>query len=225
MTFEEFFTKKRIDLTRLRQAMPDLYEEFHDHYVQMGEKSFDHTKKYWFNRLRKDFLLAVVETPKATVGKAAAAKPAESSSMSPAGFKPRFKAGSAIKKAEGTLPDTAAGDKPPAPATKPAGFKPRFKPGVTKAKKETTASPGEDGGEQEPSARPVPQAAPLGFKPRFKAGVTPAKKPETERKQAPRPDATAPAPDPSTEAAPKPQGFKPRFKAGKTANKKDDTDS
>ena len=100
-----------------------------------------------------------------------------------------------------------------------------MKPGVTDAKKETTASPGEDGDGQEPSARPVSQAAPLGFKPRFKAGVTPAKKPETERKQAPRPDATAPAPDPSTEAAPKPLGFKPRFKAGKTANKKDDTDS
>lgn len=53
MTFEEFFRKKKIDLHTLRQEQEDLYEEFRIHYAVMGEKSFDHTKKYWFNKLRR----------------------------------------------------------------------------------------------------------------------------------------------------------------------------
>ena len=57
MTFEEFFKKKRIDLAALEKAEPALFSEFKAHYEQMGEKSFDHTKKYWFNNLRRKFLL------------------------------------------------------------------------------------------------------------------------------------------------------------------------
>lgn len=53
MTFEEFFIKKKIDLDQLEIAEPALFEEFRFDFSQMGEKSFDHTKKFWFNRLRK----------------------------------------------------------------------------------------------------------------------------------------------------------------------------
>ncbi len=58
MTFEEFFKKKRIDLVALEPAEPALFSEFKIHYDQMGEKSFDHTKKYWFNKIRRQFPLA-----------------------------------------------------------------------------------------------------------------------------------------------------------------------
>ncbi len=55
MTFEEFFKKKRIDLVALDKSEPALFSEFKIHFEQMGEKSFDHTKKYWFNKLRHSF--------------------------------------------------------------------------------------------------------------------------------------------------------------------------
>ena len=58
MTFEEFFKKKRIDLPALEKAEPALLSEFKTHFEQMGEKSFDHTKKYWFNKLRLTYHLA-----------------------------------------------------------------------------------------------------------------------------------------------------------------------
>src|SRR5690606_25754528 len=99
MTFEEFFAKKKIDLTQLKRVQPALYEEFRGHYAQMGEKSFDHTKKYWFNRLRKEYLLMTEAAAKPTTKTASApisAPPANdgsetSSAKAPTGFKPRFK--------------------------------------------------------------------------------------------------------------------------------------
>lgn len=63
MTFEEFFHKKKIDLLALKQAEPALFEEFKNHYEQMGEKSFDHTKKYWFNKLRRGFPIPIEQNP------------------------------------------------------------------------------------------------------------------------------------------------------------------
>jgi len=226
MTFEEFFIKKRIDLALLQRAKPDLYEEFRQHYAQMGEKSFDHTKKYWFNQLRKTFLLPMAEIPipkpraapaaasnepVATVSEAA--KPTGLSSMSPPGFKPRFKA-SAIKAA----PDPKASpEKSPeeTPLTaKPVGFKPRFKAAVT--------APAKADGD---SDKPAAEAKPLGFKPRFKAGVTDTPQPATGTKPHDQPSTTdneTANQDPEDKhAAPeKPLGFKPRFKPGITgANK------
>ena len=62
MTFEEFFAKKKIDLEALKQADPGLYDECRSHYEQMGEKSFDHTKKYRFNKLRHAYPLAQQNT-------------------------------------------------------------------------------------------------------------------------------------------------------------------
>ena len=52
MSFEEFFAKKKIDLHKLKTADASLFAELESHYEQMGEKSFDHTKKYWFNKWR-----------------------------------------------------------------------------------------------------------------------------------------------------------------------------
>ncbi|HEY9560211.1 MAG TPA: hypothetical protein VIR29_05420 [Anseongella sp.] len=57
MTFEEFFQKKKIDLTTLGAERPALLDEFKKHFEAMGEKSFDHTKKYWFNKLRRAYPL------------------------------------------------------------------------------------------------------------------------------------------------------------------------
>src|ERR1700744_393003 len=57
MTFEEFFSKKKINLAVLQTAEPGLFAEFKTHYEQMGEKSFDHTKKYWFNKIRRQYNL------------------------------------------------------------------------------------------------------------------------------------------------------------------------
>ncbi len=182
MTFEEFFTKKRIDLTLLRRAMPALYEEFRAHYAQMSEKSFDHTKKYWFNRLRKDFLLEVVETPKAEVVKTVTAEGTEAPSTTttaakPAGFKPRFKPNVAkpAAGASGEPQQVPEESKPPVPDTKPAGFKPRFKAGMTPPvkKTETEGKPDPEAPATEP---PKEVARPLGFKPRFKTGKATDKK-------------------------------------------------
>src|SRR5690606_21072754 len=144
MTFEEFFMKKRIDLTQLQRARPSLYEEFRDHYAQMSEKSFDHTKKYWFNRLRKDFLLEVIDTPKSSAGSKvaanvaeqvptniAAAEPAGSASTSSPAFKPRFKPNVVKPMVDGpAAPKQGNGDEPAQPNAKPIGFKPRFRAGV-----------------------------------------------------------------------------------------------
>jgi hypothetical protein len=58
MNFEEFFKKKKIDLAALQQSDQSLFFEFKLHFEQMGEKSFDHVKKYWFNKLRHQYHLA-----------------------------------------------------------------------------------------------------------------------------------------------------------------------
>lgn len=237
MTFEEFFTKKKIDLAMLQRAKPDLYEEFRQHYAQMGEKSFDHTKKYWFNRLRKDYLLegeatipAGIPAPKPMASSAAttakdpaapvaeAAKPTGLSSMSPSGFKPRFKAAAAKSTPDSETPAEKPAEATPPPA-KPVGFKPRFKAGVTTPEKAQPAPPPDE---------PVPEAKPLGFKPRFKAGTTPAPKPIESSAEAPEPTSpedTVPTPE-NKAATPttKPTGFKPRFKPGVTGANKGKSD-
>ncbi|WP_313672666.1 hypothetical protein, partial [Sphingobacterium multivorum] len=97
MTFEEFFIKKKIDLKALKAADEPLFEEFKAHYSAMGEKSFDHSKKFWFNKLRKSFHLAEEETVIAKpvekqVTPDTASETSRIPTAKPAGFKPRFKA-------------------------------------------------------------------------------------------------------------------------------------
>src|SRR5476651_758162 len=138
MTFEEFFKKKKISLDLLQAGEPALFAEFKNHYEQMGEKSFDHTKKYWFNQLRLKYP-APVETKvekihienqlaEQTINQALSEV---SSLTATTGFKPRFQAATAAKPVEEHPTDT-----PVAPEEKPAesaevapavGFKPRFK--------------------------------------------------------------------------------------------------
>jgi hypothetical protein len=144
MTFEEFFKKKRIDLAALEQGEAALFSEFKTHFEQMGEKSFDHTKKYWFNKIRRQFPLA----PEVKTEKTHEANPlaeqtiteslAETVTSPPSpklGFVPKFKAGNMPKPAVSDEDKKDAATNPPpaenTPAEKPAEskqpYQPRFK--------------------------------------------------------------------------------------------------
>lgn len=141
MTFEAFFLKKKIDLVALKATKSDLYAEFRNHYAQMGEKSFDHTKKYWFNQLRLSCPLSEEEEirlkaelfPAKEIEKAVAEKPVETASTTTvtSGFKPRFKANTVVQK---TIVEAEKVEEinpnPLIETIKPtSGFKPRFKAG------------------------------------------------------------------------------------------------
>jgi hypothetical protein len=213
MTFEEFFKKKRIDLAAFQQGEPVLFAEFNLHFEQMGEKSFDHTKKYWFNKLRRQFHLAPEEKPeKAKIENQLAEQTvteelSELSAPTPkVGFTPRFKA-----------PTKPADDKPATPVEEnPAaaeidkpkvGFTPRFKAGVTKPTEPAAAETPVEKKEETPTAEDKPK---IGFAPRFKAGVT--KPAETAAAEIPKENKEE---TPAAEDKPK-IGFTPRFKAGVT---------
>lgn len=172
MTFEEFFQKKKIDLLVFGSERPALLAEFREHFEAMGEKSFDHTKKYWFNKLRKSYPLKELPAPKTATRPAAApstSAPAASGAGGTAsnppkpGFKPRFKAGK-----------TAVTPKPEQPGLQQPGPE---QPGLQQpgpqqpAQKESPDTNKEDPhsvkaeGEQPKSPKPA-------YKPRFKPGVT-----------------------------------------------------
>ncbi len=200
MTFEEFFKKKRIDLAALQHGEPALFAEFEKHYHQMGEKSFDHTKKYWFNKLRLQYHLpAEIKTEKPKIENQLAEQTinesfAEMTTPAPkVGFTPRFKAPvtaqPAVEASEEKKEET------PAATASKVGFTPRFKAGITKPIEVTP---------EETEEAPTEDKPKVGFTPRFKAGVTkPAEAPSEEKKTE-----EAPAED-------KPKiGFTPRFKAG-----------
>ncbi|WP_202912326.1 hypothetical protein, partial [Sphingobacterium olei] len=166
LTFEDFFVKKKIDLGALKQSNLPLYEEFKSHYNAMGEKSFDHSKKFWFNKLRKSYRLQEVESP----------KPINVLTRPAAQFNVKKGSNDPILVTE--LTDTAS--KTVASAAelvneqqeikKPTGFKPRFKADVTKPVP-TELSTNEET-ESKASEEAPETSKPTGFKPRFKAGVT-----------------------------------------------------
>ena len=100
MLFDEFFKKKKINLQTFEQGEPALFSEFKIHFEQMGEKSFDHTKKYWFNKLRLRFPAPIeVKAEKVVIENQLAEQTItesliESSTPAPnVGFKPKFRAG------------------------------------------------------------------------------------------------------------------------------------
>ncbi|WP_295668059.1 hypothetical protein [uncultured Mucilaginibacter sp.] len=215
MTFEEFFIKKRIDLPALEKAEPGLFSEFKTHFFQMGEKSFDHTKKYWFNKLRHQFHLAPEIKVEKPVVIQPIAQPAVSESLTettvapqPAkqGFVPRFKAANIAKP---PVVEEKPVEAAPAPTSAKPGFTPRFKatnmpkPVVTEHKTEEKTS--------ETEATPQPQPAKPGFTPRFKAANMP-KPAITEDKIEEKSTESASSPDttPSGSDTPKP-AYKPRF--------------
>ncbi len=206
MEFEEFFKKKKIDLPVLEKAEPVLFSEFKTHYGQMGEKSFDHTKKYWFNKLRRQFPLA----PEVKTEKPHIANPIAEQTVTE------------------SLIETVM---PPAPK---AGFTPRFKAGVTAKPVEITddkkaidlpAGNAEGVVKEQPSAAPAPK---VGFTPRFKAGVTSKPvEPPTDKKEEDLTNADNAIKDQSVETAttaPSPKvGFTPRFKVGTTPKQAENT--
>lgn len=188
MTFEEFFKKKKIDLAQLAKAEPALFAEFEAHYAAMGEKSFDHTKKYWFNQLRLKYHTpeeakvekVVIENPIAeqtvieSLGEGVSAVPAPK-----LGFKPKFKAPAPVAaNPTPVLPEVDKTIEASETASAPKlGFKPKFKapaPVVT----ESTPIPPETEKPVEPTeTAPAPK---LGFKPKFKAASPPKQKGEGE---------------------------------------------
>ncbi|WP_148233561.1 hypothetical protein [Pseudopedobacter saltans] len=214
--------KKKIDLALLRNAEPNLFDQFKSHYALMGEKSFDHTKKYWFNKLRHSYPLSAEEEIRLkelfkgekTVDKAEAiaieAK-TETAVAKPAGFKPKFKA--PIVKKEEHIPASSTSTEvsttevnDSSSENKPPEFKPRFKPGVTKT---ISSSAEEKQPEEKPTVDETAVAKPSGFIPRFKAGTTKISSTDTEKT-----NTDAPAVDTNTtEEISKPIGFRPRFKA------------
>ncbi len=55
MNFEVFLHKKKIDSERFKAEKPDEWQKLCNLYRLMGEKSFDHQKKFLFNPLRIAF--------------------------------------------------------------------------------------------------------------------------------------------------------------------------
>lgn len=210
-----------------------MYKEFRSHFTLMGEKSFDHSKKFWFNKLRKQYVLREdtvaasqpkglhTTTPNLNDDKADVSKDAPQAPK-PAGFKPRFKGTSLPKPADPdtTEPIIEKGET----SAKPSGFKPRFN--AAKLKKADTKddatdqhplTPPEDAladkdkaesSTEESPEKPLMGKKPTGFTPRFKAGVTKKTEPPSEENAASKPEEA------------KPLGFKPRFKAGVTKTEK-----
>jgi hypothetical protein len=243
MTFDEFFKKKRIDLPALEKVEPALFSEFKLHYVQMGEKSFDHTKKYWFNKIRRQFPLAPeVKTEKVHIENPLAEQTiieslTEQVSTPPSpkvGFTPKFRAANIAKP-----PIEDKKEVPPAPtivpedqpaetsAVKPAGFIPRFK----MKPKEETKEPAQESSTAEPVQPSVPDAdkehavvtPKLGFKPKFKTAPKPADE-DSNRKDLPFTESSTSTPEVNEAAEQKDQD--PAFEQDKRAmqNKANETE-
>jgi len=205
MDFEEFFKKKRIDLVALDKAEPALFSEFKTHFEKMGEKSFDHTKKYWFNKLRHQYHLA----PEIKTEKPQIENPL----------------------AEQTVTESLLESAATPPAAKP-GFVPRFKaaniakPPAAEAKPEVIPAPpvveNTDTAKSTPETPAVPTSPKPGFTPRFKAANMPKPVVSEDDKEEMSPTAVEenkveekPAEGESTPASPAPKlGFTPKFRAG-----------
>lgn len=145
LTFEEFFFKKKIDTAHFKIAEPVLFAEFSSHYPLMGEKSFDHTKKYWFNNLRRTYPLQQEIKPHAVQAEAISPMAVQAVAVAAAQNvaidieRPKFKEDHLPELVEANVPEqdislakeenliTETESSVEVPATKPA-FKPRFNP-------------------------------------------------------------------------------------------------
>ncbi|MGB4397723.1 MAG: hypothetical protein WBJ10_00030 [Daejeonella sp.] len=199
MTFEEFITRKKIDLARFKTAEPGLFSEFQSHYSQMGEKSFDHSKKFLFNKLRRAYHLK--EEPKPAVVSqapeinkiASQAEPLLSPTIEATVYTPRFRAGGTAKPAEGK--EATSPEKTPKPA-----YTPRFKAPAVKSPENIPDPdvPAQTSDLRPPTSDLLPTEKPKpAYVPRFKA---PASKPAEETKEEIPTDKPKPA-------------YVPRFKA------------
>lgn len=193
LTFEEFFKKKSINLQQLQQAEPILFAEFSRDYPLMGEKSFDYTKKYWFNNLRHLYPLPQAPKPhkvqaEAISQMAVQGVTAAAAQNLDAGIeRPKFTEDNLPELVAKNVPEqdvslaeiekTIIEDKPeaelatenPPPATenaKPA-FKPRFNPKTTnKPETETKAGPATENPKLKTGPEQATEQKPA-FKPRF----------------------------------------------------------
>lgn len=193
MTFEEFLNKKKIDLVQFKIAEPGLFMEFQNHYSQMGEKSFDHSKKFLFNKIRRAYHLK--EEPKPMVKEAievnelaSQAEPLLSPTVEATVYTPRFRAGGTVT----PKADTHSSD---APKTGKPAYTPRFKAQAAK-------SIGEDSSAE--NAPLTEETAKTAFKPRFKPGIITT----LDSKQETTNEIAAGKPKPA---------YIPRFKAPKTS--------
>lgn len=218
MTFEDFLKKKKIDPVQLEMTERDLFSEFESDFNKMGDKSFEYSKKFWFNKLRRAHPLK--EEPKSVKGedtsssktapepsKSVESIPSANASSNPKPlFKPRFKAQIPATNAEESTDKKESSNPVPPPA-----FKPRFRAAAPVIR------------EEENEVKTESAAKPTGFKPRFKASAIPsAVKSESAEtvKTIATENQTEPVTDSSTvqtetpaekEPAPKP-AYKPRFK-------------
>ena len=187
MTFEEFLIKKKIDPEQLKAKEQSFFSEFESHFLQMGEKSFDHSKKFWFNKLRRTYHLKeeikIVETPDNSHEKLST----EPSIQEKPIYKSRFNA--AKTQQEDQITQEIESSPPPK-------YIPRFKAAVN-ASEQNLAAEIEKNVELEQKVIPV-------FKPRFKAKIA-----EIEEKQSEIQGESAS--DSNTKSA-----YKPRFKPGIT---------
>lgn len=195
MTFEEFLIKKKIDAIQLKAKEQMFFSEFESHFLQMGEKSFDHSKKFWFNKLRRAYHLK--EEPKPVKEEAKIDEIPASAQNKPVNgainqekpaYVPRFKAASA-QKADQSAQNI---ESDPTPA-----YVPRFKAAIKTAEK--IEDTGQDKEESEEKAKPI-------YKPRFKAQI-----PAQEEKLPEMPAEAIPQSDEPAKPA-----YKPRFKPGLT---------
>jgi hypothetical protein len=214
MDFEEFFKKKKIDLSALEKGEPALFYEFKTHYHEMGEKSFDHSKKFWFNKLRRRFHLAPeikteriqIENP---IAEQTITQSLSASSESPKmGFVPKFKAGSIAKE---PLPQESA----PLPEEKPEtkepfkpAFQPRFKATPTTAQDPITSADqnNELDAKDKTTAQAENEQPRAAYQPRFKM------KPKEEEKTETPPVGPQDEELPTTETEQPKPAYKPRFK-------------
>jgi len=200
MTFEEFMAKKKIDLFQFKTAEPAMFSEFESHYNQMGPKSFDHSKKFLFNKIRRAYHLK--EEPKPVLARetieineiASQAEPLLSPSVAATVYTPRFRAGEEKDAKSGKLKaESGTGDEP-----KPA-YVPRFKsPVATSHEPPQTPSENSDLSPQTSDKKPA-------YVPRFKPQPVKSAEvsPEEETKDNPLEQAKS--------------VFMPRFKPGITA--------
>ncbi|WP_256012961.1 hypothetical protein [Desertivirga xinjiangensis] len=228
MTFEEFFAKKKIDLGQLEKAEPGLFSEFKSHFHLMGEKSFDHSKKFWFNKLRRLYHLAAQEKEAKPVQTAIAAQAEplssptmeqvpsapseikETSAASPIG-KPAFKPRNIpVKNTEEVKPDMPAEETVP---VKKPGFRPRNLPSADAQSVDSRP------GQSEVSEKPSAEAASTSevkqpYRPKFNvrnlpknpSGVEEQTGSSTEETASPEPENKSP----EIPGEPKP-AYKPRF--------------
>jgi len=160
MTFEELLIKKKIDAFQLKAKESAFFSEFESHFLQMGEKSFDYSKKFWFNKLRRAYPLKEEPKPvKEEVGTSAIVQEKSTTqdiNQEKPAYAPRFKAVipqkedllvqktesnpsaanvprfKATIKVQEKAEDTGLNKEPESEVKSKPVYKPRFKPGITK---------------------------------------------------------------------------------------------